>query len=378
MNFRQRLLRICTLGCGMLLILSPGLVVPNALAVVPPEIKTSADANKHRPEIAAAIKPLVADLGGDDPVKRKNAREALIVEVNAPGVTGEFFDVYAQEINAQLKPLATNADPKIRLNVAIVVARIAEKVDLDSTRLFDVTDILLNDKNVGVVDWALKAARYVLPPILQTGVPQQQRKLLDDIKQHAKDSQLLSLVYEALSLNYSGVKANAPGWNKMVQLDLPELLEVVRNRIDLYAKQVPAEPAAIGPAVAFLASSQVWKQATPAQQVQIVQALSDLLYLAAHRGALASGAERDQTAMAATLAGRGLAALALFAGQPALSKEIEALATNPTNSATLPQIDQLPAKLKAVPGWGSVQSPPKLEGAATTSSAPTTAPAPAK
>jgi hypothetical protein len=359
----------------MLLIFSPGLVARNALAVVPGDIKTSVDADKHRPEIAAAIKPLVSDLGGDDPVKRKNAREALILEVNAPGASGQFFDTYAQEINAQLKPLATNPDPKIRLNVAIVVARIAEKVDLDSTRLFDVTDMLLNDKSVAVVDWALKAARYVLPPILQTGVPQQQRKLLDDIKQHANNPQLLSLVYEALSLNYSGVKANDPGWDKKVKSALPELLEVVRNRIDLYAKQVPAEPAAIGPAIAFLASSQVWKQATPAQQVQIIQALSDLMYLAAHRGAVATGPERDQTAMAATMAGRGLAALALIAGQPGLSKEIEALANNPTNSATLPQIDQLSAKLKAIPAWGSVQSPPKLEGGATTSSAPTTAPA---
>ena len=54
MNFRQRLLRLCTLGCGMLLILSPGLMVNTALAI-PLELKQSLDADKHKPEIAAAV-----------------------------------------------------------------------------------------------------------------------------------------------------------------------------------------------------------------------------------------------------------------------------------------------------------------------------------
>ena len=365
----------------MLLIFSPGLVVPNALAAIPSDIKTSLDADKHKKEIHDTVAAEVVELGGTDPVKRSKAREALCVEVNAPGnapYSGTFLDLYAQEINTQLKDLATNADPKIRLNVAIVVARVAEKVD--SSRLFDVTDILLNDKSDAIVNWALKAARYVVPPALQAGMQAQQQKLLADIKAQAAKPALLSLVYEALSLNYtapSAAKGNAPGWNKMVQQALPEILDLMKSRTAIYLKQVPPEPTAEERAVGFLTSPQVLKQVTAPQQVQIVQALSDLLNLSAHRAAMTgAGAEQAQLKAAAQNAASGLSAIAIFVQQNALAQELERIARgDPANAGTLQQIDQLPAKFKAIPAWGSVQSPPKLEGGATTSSAPTTAPA---
>lgn len=360
----------------MLLILSPGLVVPMALAVVvPPDIKTSPDADKRKPEIETFVKPLVADLGGEDAVKRGKAREALSGELNAPSTTpysGQFLDTYAQVIDAQLKPLATNPDVRVRLNVAIVVARVAEKAD--SSRLYDVTDILLNDKSDAIVNWALKAARYVLPPVLQTGLPAQVQKFLTDIKAQAAKPAMLSLAYEALSLNYQGPNAKGPGWNKMVQLAVPEVLELLKTRIDIYQKQIPPEPSADETAVSFLAATQVLKEVKPAQQVQIVQAMLDLLNLSAHRAA-SGGADRDQLIRAAKRAAGGLYAVAIYAKQNALATDLERISNDPMSANSMQQIDQLPAKLKAIPAWGSVQSPPKLEGGATTSSAPTTAPA---
>jgi hypothetical protein len=119
------------------------------------------------------------------------------------------------------------------------------------------------------------------------------------------------------------------------------------------------------------------KQANAPQQVQIVQALSDLLYLSAHRATMTSvGSEQLQLKAAAQNAASGLSAIAIFVRQNTLEQELEHIARgDPTNANTLQQIDQIPAKLKAIPAWGSVQSPPKMEGGATTSSAPTTAPA---
>ena len=117
-------------------------------------------------------------------------------------------------------------------------------------------------------------------------------------------------------------------------------------------------------AVGFLTSKQVWTQAKPPQQVQIVQALSDLLNLSAHRAAMTgAGSEQEQLKAAAKNAASGLSALAIFVQDNALAQELERIARgDPVNANTLQQIDQLPAKLKAVPAWGSVQSPPKIEG----------------
>ncbi len=382
MNFRQRLLRLCTPGCGLLLIVSVLAIARPAFGgTISGDIKNSIDADKHRPEIAAAVTVEIADLTGDDLAKRGKAREALIGEVNAPAnlpFSGTFLDTFAQELNKQLLPLTDNTDPRVRLNVAIIVARVAEKVD--STRLFDVTDKLLADKSNAVLMWALKAAHFVLQPLLQAGLPQQQKKLIDDIKSHAAEPLLLPLVYEALSLNTS--KSNVQGWNKMVQVSLKEILDLVKAREAIYLKQIPPDPAAEKFAVTFLSASNVWREENPQQQLQTVQVLSDLFSLAGNRALVApAGQDREQLIFISTRAGEGLAAIALISKNDALFQDLSKTAKidlNNSNAAT--QIAAVYTKLKAVAAWAALQPPPKIETAPGT--APTTstvaASAPAK
>ena len=179
------------------------LAIPRlAHAAIPSDIKNSPDADKSRPVIAAEVKAQAAELAGDDLPKRHVAREALMGELNAPGnqpFSGTFLDVYSQEINTQLMPLTDNPDPRVRLAVAIIVERVGDKAD--TARLYDITDKLLHDKSQAVLIWALKAARVVLPPVLQGGMQANQQKLIAEIELHADDPLLLPLVYEALSLS---------------------------------------------------------------------------------------------------------------------------------------------------------------------------------
>src|SRR5438309_1556307 len=101
MNFRHRLGRLCSTGCGLLVILLSLAFVPTAQAI-PLTRKVAPDADKDRPQIATEIKTQVDKITSGDPADRSKAREALIAEVNAPGnqpFSSAFLDAYAQEIN---------------------------------------------------------------------------------------------------------------------------------------------------------------------------------------------------------------------------------------------------------------------------------------
>src|SRR3954468_17892238 len=205
MDIRQPLLRLCTSGCGFLLIVSllSALISRPVQAAIDGGIKTSPDITSNKKLIADTVAAEVADLTGADIVKRGKQRDNLAGEVNAPGGTpfsGAFLDEYSQQINKQLLPLATNPDPRVRLNVAIIVARVAERVD--NTRLLPITLILLADKSDAVLNWALKSAGYVLPAVVQAGITQGQQQLISSIKALTKNPQLLQQCYEAMSLNY--------------------------------------------------------------------------------------------------------------------------------------------------------------------------------
>jgi hypothetical protein len=384
MNLGQWLLRFRTSGCGWLLILSL-LAIARPAWAIPVDIKTSLDADKHREEIAASIKAQVADLEGDDPVKRSKARDALITEVNAPGnqpYSGVFLDVYAQELNTQLMPLTDNKDTRVRLNVAIIVAKVGEKVD--STRLFDITEKLLQDKSPAVVNWALKAAKVVLPPLLQAGMQANATKLTTAIKAHADDAQLLPLVYDALAIRFDA-KAAAPNRDKMVVAVVPQMLELLQARVKMYIQQVPPEPTDIVPAVLFLSDPRTWnalgRENQQPLQMQIVQTLSDLIGLAGQRAVTAT-AGRSDLEFVIQRAASGLFAIALTIKEQSVQDGLAPL-TKITPGGTNSNLAQLsasvPAVLKLYPAWAAIKPAPAIQSnSPTTGPTTATAPAPAK
>src|SRR5262245_13296957 len=103
MNLPQPLLRLCTFGCGILLLLTP---LKNARAAIPTDLKSGPDADKpdKRALITTFVTAQAQAIGGDDDDKRGKAREALIQEVNPIGKTvlnPTFLDVYAQDLDKQ-------------------------------------------------------------------------------------------------------------------------------------------------------------------------------------------------------------------------------------------------------------------------------------
>ncbi len=164
------------------------------------------------------------------PATVHDARETLIEQAGGAGgqvPSGPYLDLYAQELDTQLTPLLNNPDQTVRLNAAIVVAGVAQKVD--NVRLLPITMLLLNDKSDAVQIWALRASRFILPPAITIG---QQAKLLAAVKAHAgpnANPMLLQLVYEALS---PVIARSDPNGEKIGSVVMPELHGLLTARIE--------------------------------------------------------------------------------------------------------------------------------------------------
>src|SRR6185437_15244537 len=99
-----------------------------------------------------------------EPATCSAGRGTLIQQASLVGTTPAFFDQYADAVNKKIMSAATNKDQRVRLNVAIVVAKIAAKAE--NGRLASVTQVLLKDKSDAVALWGLQSAKYVVPALL--------------------------------------------------------------------------------------------------------------------------------------------------------------------------------------------------------------------
>ena len=96
--------------------------------------------------------------------ERPDWLEALARQVTAPGtgsLSAGFLSAYAGLVNDELLKIAQSPDTRVRLNVAIVSARVAEGAK--NAKLAPLTAALLKDASDGVLWWALRSARAVIP-----------------------------------------------------------------------------------------------------------------------------------------------------------------------------------------------------------------------
>jgi hypothetical protein len=234
-------------------------------------------AQKNDPAItAASVKPAVddnfKDLAGTDADKQKQARKELVDGGAGGGLT--FALAYATDVNsAAVALLATNPNVRVRINVGVVVAGVAEGTK--STKLDGAVLALLGDKSEAVKLWGIKAARFILPSLANPA----QQKLAERVVQEAKDKPTGPIVdeaYEALK-TMAGPAAVGP------------LLDLLDSRIKQYEKiGTPEDPQYDWKPLEYLlqknVAMNVWGTLTSAQQAQVMQAAVNLLSLAAQRG----------------------------------------------------------------------------------------------
>src|SRR5205085_2577218 len=119
-----------------------------------------------RPQMQSFISAQVAALAGTG-ASQSAARDALIAEASdgAQPASPAYLDTYAELLNPAVGKLASNPQMRVRLNAAIVTARVAERAD--NSRLADAAVAFINDKSEPVALWGLKAARALIPAVLR-------------------------------------------------------------------------------------------------------------------------------------------------------------------------------------------------------------------
>jgi hypothetical protein len=275
--------------------------------------------------------------------------------------------MYAQALNSQLMPLLSNPDQTVRLNVAIVVASVAEKAD--SVRLLPITLQLLSDKSDAVLIWALRAAKFVLPPAI---LANQQAKLLAAIKAQTgpnANPMLLQLVYEAFCPPLKDPATSG----KVVMVVVPELQALLEGRVQQFRTQVPPDLLSVVPATNYLCTD-AWQPSGPALQLKSVQILVDLISVVGERADVSQGLEKQQLISIVQDVSNGLKAVAYnvnATGVYAALSKLLVIKPGMTNIAAIAA--QVQPIVTTFPEWKTIAPPPHIEtgsgGAATSAPA---------
>lgn len=263
-------------------------LIPAALAQTAPTIdeKDKIANSVAREKVLEFIEFHAKALGGEDADARTQSRDALlaggVAKTGSPAYSPGYLDVYADVLNKSLKPLATNPSMVVRLNVAIVAAKVARSAD--NTRLIETVQVLLTDKTEGVQLWALRAAVYILPAELRVSGGAKNDKLIPAIVQLAKQKTSGSIVneaYNALSLNYTDrEKLNTIPANiktEMFSAVIPHIHSILKDRVAAYAAGTVTEPGAERDAAKFLTNSTVWGLQDAKLKTATLQALLDVI-----------------------------------------------------------------------------------------------------
>lgn len=279
--------RIC-----QVLLLVLGMTAASHGQQLPPAIYASNDVTPQRPVIDQFVDDLVKKLAGADPAACSAARDALTKSANIVGTTPAFYDQYADALNGKILAIANNKDARVRLNAAIVIAKVAAKAG--NARLAPAADALLKDTCDGVVLWALQAAKHVVPALLAANDLKMAVTVARDASQaaqlHGSSPAIIEEAYRTVLLDPAsgGIGSNDPLRN----INPPQLGGFVQIPIDFFAYRVkqyndasPVQPTAETAAVLFLVKEKVWTAESKQQQTQVVHLMRDLLKGAAKQKA---------------------------------------------------------------------------------------------
>jgi len=254
-------------------------VYPNAGATIPISLQINPNLGDKDPElIDKIVKGQVEALVGQDPVLRAWARNALIVAsvgggMNAPA-SGGYLLAYTGALNKYLLQHVGEHDLAARLNIAIVVARVAEHDAKDATEasLTPVILKLLNDKSDSVVLWAMKGAAAV-SPVLLSQVPSNQtviKVIGGAVAAHGYFGPITEEAYNAMSPPTPAPAA------------IVEFIKLFAARVALYDpatpdKLTPDDPSVEGKAAQYLTATANWPVLSAPQQAQVVQTIYTML-----------------------------------------------------------------------------------------------------
>ena len=295
------------------------------------EVLDAPDATVYTSAINSYILAKYKGLSSTDASEVKSAREGLVGEMR--GITppsASFADVYCGDLATVLTSLTSNPDPRIRLNVAIVTARVAERAQDASARLSPLVMAELKDTNAGVVLWAMRAARETIVPTLNVNLKGVNNPLVLQILAAAKattNGAVIGAAYDALSADSSN-PTSLPVYISATQ-------QLLTFRLSQYsAGTTPTEPAMDSRGTGFLADRKVWTSQAKVQQLATIKLIVDLVSAANTAYGPAQGTDKDELATLLGSLGKALYVIALNNQDAPLQTGVTALAgVTPRSSA---------------------------------------------
>jgi hypothetical protein len=223
----------------------------------------------------------------------------------------------------------------------------------------------MNDKQPAVALWGVKAARPMLPAVLNLAGGQKPLApaLAQTVQRHALLSNIIIEVYEALTLNLFNVPSGQRPTPATIKGAIPVMLRVFRMRVDGYTGGLPVDPSVDNIPAEWLAFQPVWSQMTPAQQLETVQAISDLLGLLGQHAELMSGDERAPLLPVFRRTGKAIQVIGDSNNLPQVSaaaKAVQNISAGTEGSDVRKATDGVAAALKAAPQFGALKDAPQL------------------
>lgn len=364
--------------CSILLLLR-FIAYSSALgAILPAEVRTTTNSQAYREAIRNFIDQQVGMLVGADAAAQSAARQTLVAEVQGGSAeqtrpSPVFLDVYSELLCNSLKPHVQNPDPRIRLNVAIVAAKVAEQAG--NARLEPVILDLLKDPSEAVTLWAVKGCKYLFPTILSNPTVQQDDPLLpaflQAVQRNLQSGAIVQSAYEALRADQVSGLSTA-NWEQAASAMVEAMHTLLEIRLADFRKQVPPLSTAEPTATTCLVDARVWRIQTPAQRLRTVQIAADLMSLASQHWSAVDAVRRADLAELISKSAGGIWVVGNMMGSTKVKQAVEGIRLNPTTPAVQvsARVQTIREAIRTMPGFADLKPPPTVEV-----SSPATSPA---
>jgi hypothetical protein len=209
-------------------------------------------------DIDTQKKLIVTNIAGGDATKVRQARQTLID--NADNANGSASDAYqkqyATQLDESLSPLTAAPNPRlVRLNAAIVIGQVAEKVSrTDNADIFaKVAAALLQTKDFETQLWGLKIAKFVLSSEADKNakiVGDLDKLIVKTVENSKFPGELIEEAYRALKFDPLAqppamiLQNNRKLAVTLATLTLPDLLDLIEWRTQQFKNGPPVNPRA--------------------------------------------------------------------------------------------------------------------------------------
>lgn len=311
-----------------------------------------------------------------DPAQLKFAKESfsLAGHVSPPKqMSPAYASAYCQKLNASLLPIFKNANSfHVKLNIAIIAARVAN--DAHDPSLEPLVQAILDEKHEGLRLWGTRAAAGIMPGLMRVAG---HKALLDKVLRVANQpanadapfvsGKIIGAAFDCLTPD----NVNAA----ILGIVLKPLMNMAQKRVNEYVTDLPREPSIDQKPFVFLTQAGVYGGLTPAQRLQVMQMMQDLIVHSAVRSAQFPN-QRNEFAHTIDLVAQSIAVAATQEKAGALENlAIQISKAAKFKGANLPVVikELAPAIAQTSPwqGWGIKPTPPTLPP----KTKPTTAPA---